>query len=159
MNETYRQQYQLHRFVTQFWRQPVAVNDLGWMSHGPAPGCGYAVISMDGGHEGPTISPKVASGKPDISRALTDEDLNLVSHAVLDACDAEDGLKDRHIESPCEGIISVACGSIFAGPPMEERHCVAGPCGTPIARDIVNQLRLPAELCHRTGHWEPVFYF
>jgi hypothetical protein len=29
----YRQQYQMHRFVTEFWRAPVAVNDLGWVSY------------------------------------------------------------------------------------------------------------------------------
>ena len=30
----YDQQYQMHRFVTDFYREPVAVNDLGWVSYG-----------------------------------------------------------------------------------------------------------------------------
>jgi hypothetical protein len=29
----YEQQYQMHRFVTEFYRAPVAVNDLGWVSY------------------------------------------------------------------------------------------------------------------------------
>lgn len=29
----YSQQYQMHRFVTSFWRAPVAVNDLGWVAY------------------------------------------------------------------------------------------------------------------------------
>lgn len=32
-NNIYEQQYQMHRFVTEFWKQPVAVNDLGWVSY------------------------------------------------------------------------------------------------------------------------------
>ena len=28
----YEQQYQMHRFVTEYWHAPVAVNDLGWVS-------------------------------------------------------------------------------------------------------------------------------
>jgi hypothetical protein len=29
----YHQQYQMHRFATEFYREPVAVNDLGWISY------------------------------------------------------------------------------------------------------------------------------
>ena len=32
-NNIHEQQYQMHRFVTEFWRRPVAVNDLGWVSY------------------------------------------------------------------------------------------------------------------------------
>jgi hypothetical protein len=32
-NDIYRQQYQMHRFVTEYYRKPVAVNDLGWASY------------------------------------------------------------------------------------------------------------------------------
>jgi hypothetical protein len=31
-NNIYEQQYQMHRFATRYWRAPVAVNDLGWVS-------------------------------------------------------------------------------------------------------------------------------
>jgi hypothetical protein len=30
----YLEQYQMHRFAQDFWRAPVAVNDLGWVSYG-----------------------------------------------------------------------------------------------------------------------------
>ena len=33
----YQQQFQMHRFVVEYWKQPVAVNDLGWVSyHNPS---------------------------------------------------------------------------------------------------------------------------
>lgn len=32
-NNIYEQQYQMHRFVTEVYRAPVAVNDLGWVSY------------------------------------------------------------------------------------------------------------------------------
>ncbi|MEK7949047.1 hypothetical protein [Luteolibacter soli] len=32
-NNVYTQQYQMHRFVTGWWKRPVAVNDLGWVSY------------------------------------------------------------------------------------------------------------------------------
>jgi len=32
-NNIYEQQYQMHRFVTEYYRGPVAVNDLGWVSY------------------------------------------------------------------------------------------------------------------------------
>lgn len=32
-NNIYDQQYQMHRFVTEIYKQPVAVNDLGWVSY------------------------------------------------------------------------------------------------------------------------------
>ena len=30
----FQQQYQMHRFVVEYWKRPVAVNDLGWVSYG-----------------------------------------------------------------------------------------------------------------------------
>src|SRR6202050_3817573 len=33
-DEIYLQQFQVHRFAVEFWRKPVAVNDLGWVSYG-----------------------------------------------------------------------------------------------------------------------------
>jgi hypothetical protein len=32
-NNIHEQQYQMHRFATEFWKRPVAVNDLGWVSY------------------------------------------------------------------------------------------------------------------------------
>jgi len=29
----YQQQYQMHRFAVEYWKQPIAVNDLGWVSY------------------------------------------------------------------------------------------------------------------------------
>jgi hypothetical protein len=33
-HEIYLQQFQMHRFATEFWQRPVAVNDLGWVAYG-----------------------------------------------------------------------------------------------------------------------------
>jgi Tannase and feruloyl esterase len=43
------------------------------------------------------IAPKDSHGAPILSEALTDEDLKLVSNAVLQVCDAQDGLRDGMI--------------------------------------------------------------
>ncbi len=43
------------------------------------------------------IAPKDATGKPDLSRAFSDEQLKAVSEAVLRQCDALDGLRDGMI--------------------------------------------------------------
>ncbi|MBV9223655.1 MAG: tannase/feruloyl esterase family alpha/beta hydrolase [Acidobacteriaceae bacterium] len=45
------------------------------------------------------IAPKDASGTPILANAFSDADLKLVSRAVLEACDAKDGLKDGEIYS------------------------------------------------------------
>jgi pimeloyl-ACP methyl ester carboxylesterase len=46
------------------------------------------------------IAPKDDSGKKIFSQALTEADLSLLSNAVLEACDAKDGLKDGLIDNP-----------------------------------------------------------
>lgn len=45
------------------------------------------------------IAPKNADGKPILSKAVSDSDLKLISRAVLDKCDALDGLKDGVIDN------------------------------------------------------------
>jgi hypothetical protein len=71
------------------------------------------------------IAPKDASGKPDLSRAFTDQQLKAVSDAVLRQCDALDGLRDGMINDfqACRfDPASMVCGS--AGAPA------AGECMT-----------------------------
>jgi Tannase and feruloyl esterase len=46
------------------------------------------------------IAPRDAKGEPMLARALTDQDLALVSKAVLKACDSLDGLADGLISNP-----------------------------------------------------------
>ncbi len=46
------------------------------------------------------IAPKDAKGMPQLSKAFSDSDLKLVTHAVLQACDELDGLKDGMIDNP-----------------------------------------------------------
>jgi hypothetical protein len=33
-NNVYEQHFQMHRFATQFYRKPIAVNDIGWVTYG-----------------------------------------------------------------------------------------------------------------------------
>jgi feruloyl esterase len=47
------------------------------------------------------IAPKGADGKPVLSQALSDADLKLVADAVLERCDAADGLKDGLLQRSC----------------------------------------------------------
>ena len=46
------------------------------------------------------IAPKGADGKPVLSRAFSDVDLKLLSDAILEDCDGEDGVKDGFVERP-----------------------------------------------------------
>jgi hypothetical protein len=45
------------------------------------------------------VAPKDAQGRPILSQAFTKDDLNLLSNAVLKACDDKDGLKDGMINN------------------------------------------------------------
>jgi feruloyl esterase len=45
------------------------------------------------------VAPKDAVGHPILSRSLSDADLKLIAHAVLEKCDALDGLKDGEINN------------------------------------------------------------
>ena len=82
------------------------------------------------------IAPKDVSGQPILARAFSDADLQLVSKAVLEACDTQDGLKDGEVYAfeachfdpavlTCPGVKTDACLSgaqvsalqkSFAGP-------------------------------------------
>ena len=46
------------------------------------------------------IAPKNAQGQPDLPKALSEKDLQLVANAVLAQCDALDGVKDDLISNP-----------------------------------------------------------
>ncbi|MEY4751665.1 MAG: hypothetical protein RIQ60_3879 [Pseudomonadota bacterium] len=47
------------------------------------------------------VAPKAADGRPVLSQALSDADLKLVADAVLERCDAADGLKDGLLQRAC----------------------------------------------------------
>jgi pimeloyl-ACP methyl ester carboxylesterase len=51
-----------------------------------------------------SIAPRAPAGMPDISQALTDQELKILADAVLAKCDALDGLRDGSINDP------MACG-------------------------------------------------
>ena len=46
------------------------------------------------------IAPRDASGRPDLARALTNDDLHLLASAVIAHCDSLDGARDGMIEDP-----------------------------------------------------------
>ena len=67
-----------------------------------------------------SIAPAGADGKPVLSQALTNPDLKLISDGILDACDAQDGVKDGLVSNPaackfdpavlqCKGAKDAAC--------------------------------------------------
>lgn len=59
-----------------------------------------------------SIAPRDSRGLPDLSSALTDADLKLVSGTVLKACDAKDGLADGMVSHPAAcsfSVRSLAC--------------------------------------------------
>ena len=47
-----------------------------------------------------SVAPNGTDGKPVLSQALSPDDMQLVSKGVLDACDAQDGVKDGMVSNP-----------------------------------------------------------
>ena len=60
---------------------------------------GATVAAMWNNKKFTDIAPAGADGKPVLSRAFSDSDLNLVSSAVLQACDAGDGVVDGLVQN------------------------------------------------------------
>jgi feruloyl esterase len=48
------------------------------------------------------IAPAGANGRPDLPQALTDADLKVLAAAMLEHCDARDGLKDGLVDAVCK---------------------------------------------------------
>jgi len=88
------------------------------------------------------IAPRDAQGRPELSQALSDSDLNLLAHAVLARCDALDGARDGLVSDPAachfdpgvlvcrpgqlHGCLStrklMAIRKVFAGPVSRDGH-------------------------------------
>jgi feruloyl esterase len=47
------------------------------------------------------IAPRGADGQPVLARSLSNDDLEVVANAVLERCDADDGLKDGLVQRAC----------------------------------------------------------
>ena len=68
------------------------------------------------------IAPRAPNGMPDISQALTDQDLKILADAVLAKCDALDGVRDGSINDP------IACGfdpDTIRCPAAQGNQCLA----------------------------------
>ena len=66
-----------------------------------------------------SIAPRNADAAPDLAQSLTTSDLKLLVHAVLDKCDALDGLKDGMIFNPEACQFDPAVLQCKAGPAAE----------------------------------------
>jgi pimeloyl-ACP methyl ester carboxylesterase len=75
------------------------------------------------------IAPRNSAGQPILSQALTPQDLNLVSQAVINACDNKDGIKD--------GIINNWRDCHFQ---PQELQCHAGQQNGCLSREKINAL-------------------
>ena len=75
-----------------------------------------------------------ASGLPLISNTFTDSDLQLVSKAVLDACDAKDGLVDGMINAPLQ------CTTAVVSPFLQSLACSGGKTASCLTADQINTL-------------------
>jgi pimeloyl-ACP methyl ester carboxylesterase len=69
-----------------------------------------------------SVAPKDPSGRPILSEALSPADLQLLSRAVLKACDALDGLRDGMINN------LTACQKVFNPRVLLCRRGAPGPC-------------------------------
>lgn len=83
------------------------------------------------------VSPRTASGQPIISRAFSDAELRLVSDAVLEACDALDGLAD--------GLIQNQAACVFDPSALACRESAQGNC---LSAEKVDVLRSVFEGAH-----------
>jgi len=100
---------------------------------------------------------KDANGRPLINKVYSNSDLQLVSQAVLEACDAQDGLKD--------GIVNDidACTDAVVMPKLKAKACVAGKNDDCLTHPQIDALqKLMAGPKTSTGqqiypghHWDP----
>ena len=77
------------------------------------------------------IAPKDASGKPDLSRAFSDEQLKAASDAVLKQCDALDGLRDGMVND-------------FRACHFDPKSLVCGTSGAPTAGQCLSEAQVGA---------------
>ena len=73
-------------------------------------------------------APKDASGKPLIDKLLTDGDRKLFMEALMDRCDAKDGVADGMISDP-HGLRFRSCGAGLQERPERRLHCAREDCG------------------------------
>lgn len=66
-NNIYEQQYQMHRFVVESWKRPVAVNDLGWVSYRND----NYVLDLWGLASHEALAARLAGGDPSWSTKIT----------------------------------------------------------------------------------------
>jgi pimeloyl-ACP methyl ester carboxylesterase len=71
-----------------------------------------------------SVAPNGADGKPVLSQALSPEDMQLVSKGVLDACDAQDGVRDGLVSNPAACKFDPTVLQCKAG---KEASCLSGP--------------------------------
>jgi hypothetical protein len=77
------------------------------------------------------VAPKDSSGRPDLSRAFSDEQLKAVSNAVLRKCDALDGLRDGMIND-------------FQACRFDPKSLVCGSSGAPAAGQCLGKAQSAA---------------
>jgi hypothetical protein len=76
-----------------------------------------------------------ANGQPHVNKAFTDEDLALVSRAVLEACDAMDGAVDGLVQS------FVSCTTSVVAPKLSAITCKGAKADTCLSSAQVNALK------------------
>lgn len=88
----------------------------------------FAGLAQRGGH-------RHEDGEPALGKTYSDKDLMLVREAVLEACDALDGVADGSVEN------LAACTTLRVAPQLQKRQCAASKTETCLGADQVATLQ------------------
>ena len=99
-----------------------------------------------------SIAPKGDDGKPDLGSALSQEELKLTANAILEACDAADGVKDGMVQN------MAACKfdpATLACKPGQNSACLAPEKAKVLAQIYAGQRNSKGELIYARWPFDP----
>lgn len=99
-----------------------------------------------------SIAPRDSHGRPELSKALSDADLNLLAHAVLARCDALDGARDGLVSDPA------ACHfdpGVLACRPGQRHSCLSPGKLTAIRKIFAGAVRRDGHRLYSSWPYDP----
>ena len=99
-----------------------------------------------------SAAPNGADGKPVLSQALSPDDMQLASRGVLDACDAQDGVKDGIVSNPAACKFDPA---VLQCTGAKDASCLAGPQAAALNKVFDGAKNSSGQKLYFSWPWDP----